>query len=475
MPPVPEFSIPLQLKEENKVSSTTVPTRRQRSPWWVLVGGGVAGAVGPGPIVMTTLGIFVIPITEETGFGRTVVTGAYSVAAVGMALGLPIVGRLMDRYALRPILVICWLGFTGFTALVGITPPNVIMFLIPYFFLGFFGAGTAITFAKALLSWFDNKRGMAIGLMAAVTGLGTSLTPLLATGFITNFGWRVSYPLLALVSAVIALTMILSFVRVRAERSRNGRLVQETVEDGREVNLEVPGLTVKEAFRSRHFWLIIAGLGLAGATIVGLQVNLVPMMVDRGLDAAQAGLLLTIFGLAALTGRLIGGFLLDRIHGTIVGAVVLSAPVIGLFFLHPPFASAAVAVAFIGFSFGIEGDLLNFFISRYLGMRSFGQLIGVIQSAFLLSTAFGPLLLGIAYDATGSYDVVMPILGGILIFCAICVLFLGRYTYPAVHGFDKVAAKDELAAAEILADIAVGEASATKATRQDEDRVPAGS
>jgi len=433
------------------------PARRRRNPWWVVIGGGVAGTVGPGPLILSTLGVFVIPITGETGFGRTTVTGAYSVAAVGMAIGLVVVGRMLDRYAVRHILVPSFVLFGAAVAAIAITPPVAPLFLLPFFFVGLFGAGTSIPFTKALVSWFDNKRALVIGITAGISGLGASITPILAGALIGSLGWRPAYAMLGLIAIVVSVTLIIGFVRARAERHVRGRLVTETIEDGREVSLELPGLTLREALRSRHFWLITLGLGLVGIVVVGLQVHLVPMMSDRGLDPAQAALLLTVFGLASLVGRVLGGFLIDRVHATVVGPIVILAPIVGMLFLHPPFGSAAAAVAFIGIAFGIEYDLLALLITRYLGMKAFGNLIGLINSVFLLGTAFGPLLLGIGYDTTGSYDAVIPFLIGTLVFCAILIVLLGGYRYPAVAGFDRVAAEDELAAAEILSDIAENE------------------
>lgn len=428
--------------------------KRQRNPWGVLFGSGIAQMFGPGPLVLVTLGVFVIPITQDTGFGRTTVTGAYSVAAIGMALGLLIVGRLLDRYAVRYILVPCFTLFCVSVALISLMPANVFAFLLPFFLVGFFGAGTFIPFTKALITWFDNRRAFAIGLSAGIAALGGSITPVLAGAFIGSFGWRVAYALLALVALVVSLSMIFAFVRSRAERHVRGRLVLETQDDGKTVSLELPGLTFREAVRGRHFWMLTLALGAVGIAVVGLQVHLVPMMTDKGMDPAQAVLLITVFSLSGLVGRVVGGWLIDRIHGTIIGPIVIAAPVLGMFFLQPPFGSAAVAVALIGLAYGIEGDLVAFFITRYLGTRSFGQIFGVMQSVFLIGTAFGPLLLGIAYDSTGSYDSVIPILGAVLIACAVTIIFLGKYPYPAVTGFDRVAAKDEFAAAELLSEVA---------------------
>jgi hypothetical protein len=122
--------------------------------------------------------------------------------------------------------------------------------------------------------------------------------------------------------------------------------------------------------------------------------------------------------------------------------------------VKPPFTGAAVAVAFIGVAFGVEGDLLALLITGYLGTRHFGRILGLVQAAFFLDSALGPLLLGLGCDLLGSYDPVIPVLMGVLVAGAILIATLGRYVHPAVSGFDRLAARDELAAAEVLTDIA---------------------
>ncbi|MEU4285606.1 MFS transporter [Nocardiopsis dassonvillei] len=434
--------------------STVAPrTPRPRSPWWVLVGSGTANAVGP-QMYLATIGLFVLRIVEDTGFSRTTVTGAFSVAAVGMAIGLVIVAQLVDRFAARYILVPGFVLFAASMALIGLVPPVEWVYLVPCFFVGFFGAGTAVPATRAVVSWFDNNRALAVGVVTGIIGLGTALAPILAGALIEGVGWRGAYGLMALISVLVSVTMVTLFVRARAERHVRGRLVQETRVEGREVSLELPGLTVGEAVRTRQFWAIALGLGLVGVVVYGLQVHLVPMMTDRGLSADQAATLLVVFGLASLVGRVAGGLILDRVHACVIGPIVMIAPIAGMFFLEPPFGGAVVAVAFIGVAFGIEGDLLALLITRYLGTRYFGRILGLVQAAFLLGSALGPLLLGLGYDLLGSYDPVMPVLMGVLVVGAVLIATLGRYVYPAVNGFDRLAARDELAAAEVLSDIA---------------------
>jgi len=175
------------------VSTHISRTATPRSPWWVVVGGGTAAAVGPS-MYLATIGLFVAPIVEETGFSRTTVTGAFSVAAVGMAIGLVIVAQLVDRFAARYLLVPGFALFAVSMALIGLTPASAPIYLIPCFFVGLFGAATTVPATRAVVSWFDNNRGLAVGIVTGIIGLGTALAPLLAGALIDRVGWRLATP-----------------------------------------------------------------------------------------------------------------------------------------------------------------------------------------------------------------------------------------------------------------------------------------
>ncbi|MFJ4771115.1 MFS transporter [Streptomyces uncialis] len=435
-----------------------------RNPWWVVVGSGLAMAVSAGPLLISTLGLFVIPITEETGWSRATVTAAFTFMALGQAIGTPIVGHFLDRFAFRSIVVPAWLLYCLSLALVTVVPRTLPLFYVPYFFAGLFASGTIIPFTKAVVSWFDNKRGTAVGVTAALAALGSAVGPLLATFLLSAYGWQGAYRWMALISLIVSMTMVFALVRVRAERSVRGRLVKQTTENNRIVNLELPGLTVHESLRSAEFWIIAVNLCVTAIAVVGIQVNIVPMMIDQGIASGQAASLLTVFGLMSLLGRVLGGLLLDRFHAPYVCAFVIVCPVVGMFLLNGSFVGAIIGTALIGIAFGVETDLLPFFISRYLGMRRFGALFGLLQAAVLLTSAFGPLAVNLGYDLLGSYGAVMPFIAGALVPCALLVLRLGPYRYPAVVGFDDSAAREEPAEETRLAESAGASADSRAAT-----------
>jgi MFS family permease len=414
-----------------------------RNPWFVVGGSGIAQSVSAQPLLLSTFSLFVAPLATETGWGRASILAAFTACAAGMAIGMPIVGKLLDRFTARFVILVSWLAYCACVALLSVTPLALPQFYVPFFFIGLFASGTLIPFTKAIVSWFDNKRGAAIGISAALMGLGTTFTPLIAGKLIAVAGFQQAYLWLALFALIVGLAMILPFVRGRSEhgiyRSKTaGGPVAGPASIG-----ELPGLTVGEALRTRHFWMIATALCLTGIAVVGVQANLVPIMAARGIILEHATIALSVFGFASLLGRL-GGILLDRFHGTFVGSTVLALALGGILLLlfGTSFATAVAGSALIGLAFGMEIDLLAFLTSRYFGMRHFGTLLGILQGAVLLCIATGPLIIGVAYDKTGSYSLILQILAATFGLCAVLILLLGRYPFPAIEGFDKRVADD---------------------------------
>jgi MFS family permease len=413
----------------------------RRNPWLVVLGAGLSNMFGLGPLVLGTFGLFVIPISHESGLSRTSITLAFTAAAVGMALGTLVVGRLLDVFALRVVVIPAWALYAAGVAGIAATPLAQPWFVLPYFLTGFFAGGTFIPMTKAIVSWFDNRRGLALAVMAVLAALGSTALPPLATMMIRSLGWRWAYLFLGVAALAVSLVTIVPFVRVRGEQSVRGRQARDT--PARDAGLDLPGLSVREALATRQFWFITVILCVAGMAVFGIQVNTVPMLTDAGMPLSQAALLLTVYGITAIAGRLLGGPLLDRIPARLLIPVILLCPVGGLFLLRPTFSTAVTGMALIGLAFGVEVDFMSFLVTRYLGLRRFGTLVGAMHCVVLFSVAFGPAIVSAGRDRIGSYEGIMPYLGAALVGCALLAMFLGRYRYPAVPDFDRHAAEHE--------------------------------
>jgi cyanate permease len=166
---------------------------------------------------------------------------------------------------------------------------------------------------------------------------------------------------------------------------------------------------VREALRSRTLWTLIVVVFGTTVTINGAIVHLSALLTDRGVTASRAALVVSVMSVASLLGRLMTGWLLDRFVATRVSFVLLAMAAAGTLLLAraESFTAGMTAAMLIGFGTGGEVDVIPYLLSRYFGLAALSTLFGTAWMAFGLAGAVGPMAMGRAHDATGSYEVVL--------------------------------------------------------------------
>ena len=196
------------------------------------------------------------------------------------------------------------------------------------------------------------------------------------------------------------------------------------------------GASVGEGLRSRVFWILVAVLFVSSVAQNGAITHLSALLTDRGVSTAGAALALSAMGAASLAGRLITGSLLDRFFAGRVSFVLLVFSAFGTFLLSNAHSSAMgiVASMFIGFGMGGEADVTPYLLSRYFGLRSFSTLYGLTWSAYACAGAIGPVIMGKAFDATGSYETLLVVLAVFVAGAGTLMLLMPAYqSLPAPH------------------------------------------
>ena len=190
-----------------------------------------------------------------------------------------------------------------------------------------------------------------------------------------------------------------------------------------------------EAVRTARFWFLAVSFFIVSGTTGGVVSHLVPLLTDRGVSPQTATGMVGIAGVALIGGRLFAGFLLDRIHAPYVAAAFFLAPLIGIIVLLSTLGAegAAVGTMLIGIGLGAEVDLIAFLLSRYLGMRAFGEIYGYFFALFMLGAGLGPFAMGVSFDRTGSYKLMLVCYAFALALASLPILRLGAYVYPAAR------------------------------------------
>ena len=136
------------------------------------------------------------------------------------------------------------------------------------------------------------------------------------------------------------------------------------------------------------------------------MVHLAAMLSDRGINAQTAALGSSLIGAAVLISRVGIGYLLDLVFAPRLAALCFASTAFGIGLLWLGRTKLAFAGAFlVGFGLGAEVDLIPYLTARYFGLRAFGKIYSSAFAAFALAGALGPLIMGAAFDRTGSYRV----------------------------------------------------------------------
>jgi MFS family permease len=395
-----------------------------RNPWFV-VGGAIAGLmVSNGPVLTFTFGIFLKPLTADMGWNRGETAFALSIGGVTASLLVPILGRMMDRWGIHRVALPGLVIFAGTLAAVGLSPHSFLIFTLIFTVAQTAGAiQTPIAYAKAISAWFDRRRGLALGIAMSGIGMGGFAMPLFAQFLILHFGWRAAYAGLGAVSLAISFPAMALFIREPEAGEGEVHALHHAA--------EFPGLSPREALVQTRFWRIGVAFFLVAVALAGTVGHVVPLLTDRGVTPEAAAAAFGVFGLSTMTGRFVGGLLVDRIFAPYVAVGFFLAPIAGFAFL----ASAsgvlpATGVALMGLGQGTEIDLIAFLVSRYFGQKSFGQLYGWLFMMFLFGATVGRFLGGVIYDLAHSYTPFLVGNAAALVVAVALIVRLGPYAYP---------------------------------------------
>lgn len=405
-------------------SSVTPAAGEFRRGWPALVFSTLGAGVGVSSLGYI-LGTMIVPLQEEFGWGRGEITLSSLVSSLGLAVALPFIGKLLDRYGVKRVALVSLPLFAAMLALLGVLTTSLFTFLLFYALAGLLGAGTsAVTYTKTVIEAFDRRRGVALGLMAGGLGCaGLILPPLMGT-MIASGGWRSAYLTMAMLAA---LPFVLVFF-VRLTSSPSPAPVQPSGSAPVAGPAETKIISIRDGVRRREFWGLCAAFFLLGWALLTMVPHFVPLMIDAGVEPVQAAFLSSLVGVGTVVARPIIGVMFDRFYATNVAVPLFLAAGAGCFLLLWGGATVAPLTALlIGIGFGAEIDLMAYLSSRYFGRGGFASLYSLVYSVFMIGGAFGPVVAGFTFDATGSYSVPLIMAASMMVVAAIILLTLPRF------------------------------------------------
>ena len=402
------------------------PTVRQEwSSKWPLPFVAMFGIAGV-TMFPTSSGVFMQAVTGTFGWSRSQFAAAFLIQVLAGLVAIPLAGQLADRVGARKVVLWGIVPFAASLALLGLATGSIwqwwALCLLNALFVGFVSPPIWI---KPVVAQFDVSRGLALSVALGGVGLSTMIWPLLAALYIGEFGWRSAYFLIAATWAV-PMAILAYFLFDRSSR----RVPPPQIVAQRAV--------LRPYLVSPTFLYLCGAGGLYSCMSYGLFIQLVPIMQGNGLSLAMAATIVGIFGSSSIVGRLLIGYLLDRLPTRMLSVAVFLLPVPATLLLWQssgsvPMAIAAAAV--FGLAGGGETDILAYLAAKRFPKAAFASIYGVATAVFALTASLGPLLAAALFDAWQSY---VPFL--LMIIPMVCVGALLIWLVPSHSVADRAGA-----------------------------------
>jgi MFS transporter, OFA family, oxalate/formate antiporter len=387
---------------------------------WVILG--VLCCVGfarQGPAV-STLSVFVIPLTRDFGWSRTALSGAVSLGGILAAMLSPVIGSYLDRAGSR--LVLCAAVLTTGTAILGLSLTNSLaMFYLLFCFarmnwaspfeLGIYGA---------VNNWFVARRATATSIATLAQMVGLVTMPLVAQFAMLSASWRSGWVAIGILTLSVGFLPALLFLVRRPEdlglRPDGAASRSSTTSAAAAIAMTPePEFSRRQAVRLPAFWLLLAYTVLVYPIQAGVSLHLAPHLIERAIAPATVATIVGTFSSMSGLATLACGFLPRRwpirYPMAATGLFLMTSALLMKAIVSP--GEAYLAAACFGFGVGGILTLLPIAWADYFGRSHFGAIRGMALSAQVLAQAAGPLISGSLRDWTGDYQASLSAFAGL--------------------------------------------------------------
>lgn len=401
--------------------------------WWIVAISMLGISAGIAPFVFASLGVFMLPLHNEFGWTRAEISLLFPVLVVSLMIVQPFLGNFIDRVGTRRVLIPSLIAFGFGLAAIPTLVSELWHLALIFLFFGTAGAAAnTLPYMKTLSSWFNARRGLAIGISVSGIGVGYAYVPLLVQFVIDGYGWRFAYYTLSAI--VLCIVVPLTLLVIKDSPQEMG-LEPDGMASSKSTHnpLLSDGLSAAQARKTMEFWLLSFIFLCIAFVLHGILPHLVPMLVDKGVDSISAVKVASVMGITVFVSRILIGYLVDRFFAPHVALIFFALSIIGfsLFLLTSSLIFLYLAAVMVGLSLGAEIDLLAYLAGKYFGLHSFGEIYGLLFIGVLVGTATGPVAFGFGFEATGSYSGILTVAIFINLIALLLTTQLRRYPSQA--------------------------------------------
>ncbi len=402
---------------------------------WIILPISTLGAFFTSPGQTYMVSVFNPSLREALSLSLSQLTGAYMLGTVLASLPQSYIGQWADRVGIRKMLFLIVTLFS--LACVFISQVRSLpMLFLSFLFLRMLGQGSLELLSVNMLPmWFRRTLGTVSGIKSVAVNLMIAAVPVGVLALISQVGWRTAYILAGVTVFAIFMPVVYFFYINRPEE-----LGQQI--DGDDSSLAIPHhtpaevhpeneFTLKEAMRTRAYWILTLGWFAWAATATAITFNLLPIFTAKGLTEQQAAASFTVLMVASAVFQIFGGVIADRVQlrWMAVGALGLYGMAVGTLIYVPGGSVVLVYTLILGMAQGLFGGLGNTVWVRYFGREHLGKIRGSVWTAAVAGSSIGPFLMGVSYDQSGNFFISLLVIALILFALSIA----GLWATPPVN------------------------------------------
>ncbi len=395
--------------------------------WRIVIISGVFQVIFGG-LYHTGLSVYFLPLLRTFEVSRTKLSFAFAVRSLEGGAEGPLAGYLVDRIGPRIIVFAgVIIGGAGFI-LLGLTQSYLTFLLV---FLGVLTLGFSLPFHGLMATinyWFRRRLGTAMSLAATGSAIGGFLVTPIVAWIVLNHSWRTAAILSGVTLLVVGLPLAFLIRKpigdeAASEERRgggapgaqgHGGLAHPSMDaNGASLNTLYSDFTVKEAVRTRVFWVLALAIGMRLMAQSALTVHFVPMLVSRGIGEGTAAILLSVGAVVRLPAVIVGGLVADKWSRSRASAMAMILGIAAAGYITFGPAGLLTGIVFAILFAGAEScnTVTWALIGEYFGRRHFASLRGIVTLLQSIMSFLGPMVAGFVYDSTESYRVAFIAIG----------------------------------------------------------------
>ena len=367
---------------------------------------------------------FTEPLLDISGISRTALSTAYLIGTISSGFILPSVGKYVDRFGSRKMMVFATLSL-GLTLLFMSQVDNTVrylfsmlsfirieiiflgIFILGIFCLRFFGQGLLPIISNTMIGkWFEQYRGNAVAAMGIANTLAFASAPAVMSALVSANGWRNAWLILAGILGIGMSTIAL--VIYRNDPESNGLYVDGIKPENNnqaETTKDITGIDLTQARKNLIFWLIGIGLAIIAVISTGFTFHIEAIGGQAGISLDKAIAIFIPISFVAIPVSFIGSWISNKVPNYLyifflaLGEIIASG---SIFFLNTDLGYLGAIVG-LGLSGGLMGPMISTIIPKLFGRKHLGAINGAIASMIVIGSALGPVFLSVVNDINGSF------------------------------------------------------------------------